>query len=473
MKVKLLWIALTRQTDRLEGIIASQSNAIAMLTSNGAHGQPHGAPQATMNTLAPIQATSPQETNLFASPNILNRPELGQMRAASSVTIPYSPRSPNVIDQGARQQMYGSISNPSYPQSTPESFARPEPTPAIQPPEQQSYYAAGGIALTNPVPANDDHELPPYDLLYSLTDLYFKHVNTWCPILHRRSTFDTLFGASSLDEADRMILHAIVAVTLRFSADSRLDEAARNRYYETSKRKVLLFGLENSSVKAITALVILALDLTGESNGPKGWNVLALLARSTVQLGLSIEVTSPAVQPRFPSIYTLRAMVLPDAMTWVEDESRRRLFWMVYILDRYATVATAFEFALDEKEIDRRLPCRDDLFMKNQNVETRWFRNKDRTDWLNNADNLGSFSYYVEVVGIMSRIHEFLKIPIDIMALGDVEQWQKQYRELDATLTSWKNSLPREYNSTAQLFDNAASKNINCGWVMLHVAYHT
>jgi hypothetical protein len=343
----------------------------------------------------------------------------------------------------------------------------------MQPPEQPAYYAAGNVPLTNPVPSTDDHELPPYDLLYSLADLYFKHVNTWCPILHRRTTFDTLFGPGSLDEADRMLLHAIVAVTLRFSADPRLDEAAKTRYYEASKKKVLLYGFENSSVKAIQALVLLALDLTGSSNGPKGWNVLALLARSTVQLGLSIEVTSPAVAPRFPSIYTLRAMVLPEAMTWVEEESRRRLFWMVYILDRYATIVTAFDFALDEKEIDRRLPCRDDLFAKNQSVETRWFRNTDRTDWHDNSDNLGAFSYYVEVVGIMSRIHEFLKIPIDIMALGDVEQWQKQYRELDATLTSWKNSLPREYNSTAQLFDNAASKNINSGWVMLHVAYHT
>lgn len=146
---------------------------------------------------------------------------------------------------------------------------------------------------------------------------------------------------------------------------------------------------------------------------------------------------------------------------------------MVYILDRYATIVTAFDFALDEKEIDRRLPCRDDLFAKNQAVETRFFRNQDRTDWHEDADNLGSFSYYVEVVGILSRIHEFLKIPIDIMALGDVEQWQKQYRELDATLTSWKNSLPREYNSTAQLFDNASAKNINCGWIMLHATYHT
>lgn len=101
--------------------------------------------------------------------------------------------------------------------------------------------------------------------------------------------------------------------------------------------------------------VILALDIMGTSNGPPGWNLLALITRSVVQLGLAVETTSVSVAPVYPSIYTLRAMVLPEPKTFIEDESRRRLFWMVYLLDRYATVSTAFEFALDEKEIDRKL----------------------------------------------------------------------------------------------------------------------
>lgn len=93
----------------------------------------------------------------------------------------------------------------------------------------------------------------------------------------------------------------------------------------------------------------------GTSNGPPGWNLLALITRSVVQLGLAVETTSSSVTPAYPSIYTLRAMVLPEPKSFIEDESRRRLFWMIYLLDRYATVSTAFEFALDEKEIDRKL----------------------------------------------------------------------------------------------------------------------
>lgn len=87
---------------------------------------------------------------------------------------------------------------------------------------------------------SQDHDFPPYDLLYALTDLFFKHINTWCPILHRRSTLDSLFGPNTLEEADRILLHAIVATTLRFSTDARLSDQARERYHSTSKQKVCI-----------------------------------------------------------------------------------------------------------------------------------------------------------------------------------------------------------------------------------------
>ena len=320
--------------------------------------------------------------------------------------------------------------------------------------------------------SQQDNDFPPYDLLYSLADLFFKHINPWCPILHRQSTLNSLFGPSSLDEADRILLHAIVATTLRFSTDTRLTDESRERYHQTSKEKVLLYGLENSSVKSLQALVILALDLVGCSNGPPGWNLLALITRSVVQLGLATETYSTMVAPQYPSIYTLRAIVLPEPRDWIEEESRRRLFWVIYILDRYATVATAFEFALDEKEIDRRLPCREDLFGRNVPVETRWFKTSTKTDYtVDKPENLGSFSYYVEIIGLLSRIHNFLKKPVDIGSPLDVEKWQGEYRTLDNALEAWKYSLPNEYGNMSRIFGGI--KNVNSGWVMLHAAYHT
>jgi len=91
-------------------------------------------------------------------------------------------------------------------------------------------------------------------------------------------------------------------------------------------------------------------------------------------------------------------------------------------------------------------PCRDDLFSLNQPVDTRWFPTNERTDYsMNRPENLGAFSYYIEIIGILSQVHRFLKRPVDIGALADVESWQGQYRELDSQITAWKFSLPGEY----------------------------
>ncbi|KAL6242927.1 hypothetical protein RBB50_010027 [Rhinocladiella similis] len=315
--------------------------------------------------------------------------------------------------------------------------------------------------------------LPPYDLLYSLVDLYFKHVNNWLPLLDRKTTLDALFGPSSLGESDRVLLHAIVATTLRFSQDPRLTPESRQHYHDTSKQRVQLFGLENSNVRGLQALVILALDVTGSTNGPPAWNLLALISRSMVQLGLAVESSSSLASPMYPSIATLRASVLPDARSWIEDEERRRLFWAVYLLDRYATIATAFEFALDEKEVDRRLPCRDDLFAANKPVETRWFRPPERPRYTTGmADTHGHFSYHCELMAILGQIHQFLKRPVDIGSLSDVEQWQGSYRGLDSDLNAWHFSLPDEFaNITRLLKSNVPAKNTNCGWIMLQAAY--
>lgn len=345
--------------------------------------------------------------------------------------------------------------------------------------QQQQALPSPGISITQGrSQISADQDLPPYDLLYALTDLYFKHINTWCPILHRKSTLDSLFGPSTLDETDRVLLYAIVATTLRYSNDARLTPDRRQHYHTTSKQKVILYGMEHSSVKSLQALVILALDLCGDSNGPPGWNIMALITRSVVQLGLAVESTSFMVSPNFQSIYTLRAMILPESRDFIEDESRRRLFWMVYLLDRYATLATAFDFALEDREIDRTLPCRDDLWIKNQRVETRWFHYEgDLSDLpdhnTNRPENLGAFSYYIEILGILSRVHKFLKQPVDISALSDVEQWQMRYKELDQLMTSWKFGLPGEYGNMAKLFQPGFSKSLSCAWVMLHATYHT
>lgn len=80
---------------------------------------------------------------------------------------------------------------------------------------------------------------------------------------------------------------------------------------------------------------------------------------------------------------TNKTALFPPTENWMEIEERRRLFWresslrpvrirgltllthgvVVYILDRYASVSTGWNFEFGEEDVGRRLPCRDDNHM--------------------------------------------------------------------------------------------------------------
>ncbi|KAJ5497054.1 hypothetical protein N7463_009041 [Penicillium fimorum] len=464
---------LEQRLDRLEDIIQSQARLIEMhilqSQSSMGHGLPHTGPLSYSSPSEPsaVHRPSPSTALYFNDPG--SAVTLPSRRADVSTNSPSDGSVKNASHNHLQHDMSMTpVGQLLHAQNAHHDYAGNESSLKVP----VNIYSNQEQSLTDP-----DLDLPPYDLLYALVDLYFEHINSWCPILHRRTTLDTFFGPSPLDEADRMVLYAIVATTLRFSSDNRLNDQNRKRYHDSSKQKVVLYGLENSSVKALQALVILALDLVGSSNGPPGWKLLALITRSVVQLGLAVEAKSSLINPTYPSIYTLRAVTLSEPDSWIEDESRRRLFWMVYLLDRYSTLATAFNFALDDRDIDRKLPCKDDYFMKNQPVETRWFqRSSDRADYLSKAENVGSFGLYVEILGILSRIHLFLKRPVDIGALSDVENWQSTYRKLDSELTSWEFNLPAEYayENSARLFSGSKhGRAPHSDWVQLHATYQT
>ncbi|TWU72463.1 hypothetical protein ED733_004112 [Metarhizium rileyi] len=329
-------------------------------------------------------------------------------------------------------------------------------------------------------PLSGGTDLPPQDMVYTLVDLYFKHCNTWCPVLDRKTTFGVFFGSTSLNEVDRILLHAIVATTLRFLKDARLSPTLRSHYHAVSKHKVMIYAMEHVSVEAQRALVILSLDELGTSNGPRGWNLLSILVQNVRQLNLCEENSMylSADERDIPRTGSVRRVVVPQPDSWIEDEGRRRLCWMVYLLDRYATIATTrLDFMLEDAKMRRVLPCSYDLFSKNVPVETGMLSTDiDQQGWtgytVNKPENLGSFAYHCEVLRILSKVHDFLERPVDVTSPADMAAWRNTYRSLDSALDNWLQSLPSEYSRISALCHSDPASRV-ANWFMLHSAYVT
>ena len=200
--------------------------------------------------------------------------------------------------------------DPAAPDHRPQQFQRPR--------------ALTSTSVFETSQPSTDAELPPYDLVYNLVDLFFKHINPWSPILDRKSTFDTLFGGARLSEPDRVLLHALVATTLRFSKDPRLTPQSRQRYHDSCKTKILLHGIQNPSIQALQAMLILAIDLIGISCDGSGMNLLALITRNIVHLGLGIEKAVYLGQPAYHAINTPHHFTQTQPRSWIEDGARRR-----------------------------------------------------------------------------------------------------------------------------------------------------
>lgn len=193
----------------------------------------------------------------------------------------------------------------------------------------------------------------------------------WAPILPRVS-YVAPWG---------IVPHAIVVLALRLSDDPRLDRLPGGKagLRAAAKAHVLSHAVESTSIASMQALSLLALDLIGSEQGPSAWGTLALLTRSAAHLGLMVEPelepqargSSDPLDPRRPASagamgkrrgMQKRTAIVPPPASWEEDEARRRLFWLVLVLDRYASASTGWDFALRDSDVKRRLPSSDALW---------------------------------------------------------------------------------------------------------------
>lgn len=213
-----------------------------------------------------------------------------------------------------------------------------------------------GGSPASPMSFKDPSVLPSDDIVRDLIQLYFTHIHPWAPIIPPKPAVEWNAPWS-------IVVHAMVVLTLRLSHDERIVHV-KEQIRAAAKQHILSHAIESTSVDSIQALAILALDVIGSGQGPRSWGILALLTRSAVHLGLSQEderTVTYGMPGRAPAPSLTRTAIIAPPTSWKEDEARRRLFWLIYSLDRYACVSTGWEFSLDG-QIKRRLPASDELW---------------------------------------------------------------------------------------------------------------
>ncbi|PSR82469.1 fungal-specific transcription factor domain-domain-containing protein [Coniella lustricola] len=142
-----------------------------------------------------------------------------------------------------------------------------------------------------------------------------------------------------LNQLPNYLVHAIYAVAARYTPHPNGYQASAKLGEEYAIRARAEIDIDEPSVDALQACLLLVVAFTATGKGKKAYMLLTTAVGMTMAQELHREMDP-------------RATVTP-----VERETRRRLFWTCYLLDRFISCGSKRPCLIADKTILLRLPC--------------------------------------------------------------------------------------------------------------------
>ncbi|KAI1344160.1 fungal-specific transcription factor domain-containing protein [Xylariaceae sp. FL0016] len=326
--------------------------------------------------------------------------------------------------------------------------------------------------------------LPPPDLVDGLVEIYFSRVHPWIPMLHVRQ-FRQRLTCPTQRERLTTVLHAITSLCVRFSTDARLGSiASRQQLARRCRQTVILRSMESFSVENLQALIICAFDTIGGGRGPSSWSIVGSMTRTAEQLQLSVEDEDQPQSVRGARVLIKRMAFLPTCADWIELETRRRVFWNIFLMDRFTSIATGWNLCLTSADVKRRLPCEGALWERGNPLKTPtpYFgvadqpshpgtslpHSRSETD---DPESIGGFAYCIEATESLSLVTSFfLQQAVDMSKIQDLQVWLMRFKQLDLRLIQWKIYLPEQWQEACAL---NVDGNMDPNLTLAHITHNT
>jgi hypothetical protein len=170
------------------------------------------------------------------------------------------------------------------------------------------------------------------------------------------------------------------------------------------------------------------------------------MTRTVEQLQLSVEDESDEEQTDSPEFLIHRMAFLGAPKSWIEKEEQRRVFWNVFLMDRFCSIATGWNFSLTSADVKRRLPCEGALWEEGNplRIPAPFFGVADKSpdgslrssrSELEDQTSIGGFAYVIEATESLSLVTKFfLQHAVNLSKMQDVQMWLMRFKELDLRL---------------------------------------
>lgn len=198
--------------------------------------------------------------------------------------------------------------------------------------------------------------------------------------------------------------------------------------------------------------------------------------------------------------------IVPPTQDFTELEERRRLFWVVFLLDRFCSVSTGWNTSLTSEDVHRRLPADGGYFTREEPVTTPFFGiwskaagkigrslayvpaqyNEDDSTTeavqgstpgsaagLIDSSKLGAFAYCVEATESLSQVTTFfLQQKINWQDKEHAINWLTRFKELDLRLVQWKMFLPPRWKNS-DISQDRQVVNMDPNLTLAHITHNT
>ncbi|GAB1315134.1 hypothetical protein MFIFM68171_05344 [Madurella fahalii] len=192
--------------------------------------------------------------------------------------------------------------------------------------------AADSVMFSPPQPSEPSPKVHPDTLL----DVYFTRFHDKPFHIFDEST---LRQRLQLSQVPGYLVHAIYAVAARYTPHPSGYQSAVKLSEEYATQARLEIDTDEPSVDALQALVLLVTAFTASGKGKKAYMMLTNAVGMVMALELHREMDANA------------------RVTSIERETRRRLFWSCYLLDRFLACGSKRPSLISDRAILLRLPC--------------------------------------------------------------------------------------------------------------------
>lgn len=189
------------------------------------------------------------------------------------------------------------------------------------------------------------------------------------------------------------------------------------------------------------------------------------MTRTVEQLRLSVEEEDGRSEN---GDYLIRRMTfLRKSDNWIETEERRRVFWNVFLMDRFCSIATGWNNSLTSADVKRRLPCEGAIWEAGRPVQTPLFGIAERPSTSQQAltpaserqsaddgelNSIGGFAFCIEATESLNLVTSFfLQHPVAFNHVQDMQIWLMRFKELDLRLVKWRLFLPSRWRNASVL----------------------